>query len=98
MRESEDDDMADSVAPAARPKRSYRTYTGSRRARRRDDAVPAPGEPGGKGSPQAKDALVLQGLIRVAPGLDREQVMDLLGWEASRLDAALDVLKRLEAS
>jgi len=62
--------------------------------------MPAPGEPGGKGSPEAKDALVLHGLIRVTSelDLDREQVMELLGWEPDRFDAALDVLIRLEAS
>ena len=92
--------MTDSgpVPSPEQPRRTPRTYTGWLRARRQATATPAPGEPGGRGSQEAKDALVLHGLIRVASGLDREQVMDLLGWDGYRLDAALGVLRRLKAS
>lgn len=71
------------------------TYTGWLRDREGFVGLSGVVGVGERGSPEARDALVVHGLVRVAPGLEREQVLELLGWGSARLDAAVDVLKGL---
>ena len=70
---------------ARRPGRSRRpTHAGSANAN-----LPEPG------SQDGKDALVLHGLIRVAPHINRSEAKEVLGWGGERLDRALGALRTL---
>ena len=67
-----------------RGRRRRPTHVGTARAK-----LPEPG------SQDGKDALVLHGLIRVAPHINRSQAKEVLGWGGERLDRALGALRTL---
>ena len=48
-----------------------------------------------RGSQDGKDVLVLHGVIRVAPHINRSEVKEVLDWDDERLDRALGTLRTL---
>ena len=47
------------------------------------------------GSQDGKDVLVLHGVIRVAPHINRSEAKEVLDWDDDRLDRALRTLRVL---
>ena len=68
----------------------------SRRKRQRRTPVGAPrAELPEPGSQDGKDVLVLHGVIRVAPHINRSEAKEVLDWDDERLDRALGTLRVL---
>jgi len=67
-----------------RGKRRRRTQVGAAKAK-----LPE------RGSQDGKDVLVLHGVIRVAPHINRSEAKEVLDWDDERLDRALGTLRTL---
>ena len=68
---------------------------GRRRKSRRTQIGAARAELPERGSQDGKDVLVLHGVIRVAPHINRSEAKEVLDWDDERLDRALGTLRTL---